>query len=293
MGATDSPDLTPALGWAARRIGAVESVQDLTGGWTSTMLALGNAGGDQAVLRLMTQQPWRSHGPALTTREARVQEMLEGSDVPAPRSLALDADGAECGHSAHLMSRLPGFVDTDRVDRASLDRLARLLSDVHAFDPTTPMRNYESWAWEAKHVVPPWATDPGPWRAAFAVLGTAPPLHDECFIHRDFHLRNVLWVGGEVSGLVDWVETSTGPAWLDVARCCSNLAIAHGNEIADRFATAYVRRTGREPQPYFDLMDLVGFLPPPGKRLLSFLDGKPSRERFEKRLCVVLSRWGL
>ena len=31
------------------------------------------------------------------------------------------------------------------------------------------------------------------------------------------------------------------------------------------FAAAYVDRTGREPQPYFDVMDIVGFLPPPGR----------------------------
>lgn len=73
MDATDLIDLTPALNWAAETIGMVESVQELTGGWTSTMLAIDGASGDTAVLRLMTRDLWRSHGRALTTREARVQ----------------------------------------------------------------------------------------------------------------------------------------------------------------------------------------------------------------------------
>ena len=55
--------------------------------------------------------------------------------------------------------------------------------------------------------------------------------------------------GDEITGVVDWVETSWGPAWLDVAHCRTNLAITHGTEVADRFAAAYQRLTGREPQP--------------------------------------------
>ena len=52
-----------------------------------------------------------------------------------------------------------------------------------------------------------------------------------------------------VTGVVDWVETSWGPAWLDVAHCRTNLAITHGTEVADRFGAAYQRLTGSEPQP--------------------------------------------
>ena len=106
------------------------------------------------------------------------------------------------------------------------------------------------------------------WEQAFAVLGQDPPSYDGTFLHRDFHPRNVLWTGDEITGIVDWVETSWGPAWLDVAHCRTNLAITHGTEVADRFGAAYQRLTGREPQRYFDVMDVVGFLPPPGRRVL-------------------------
>jgi hypothetical protein len=44
----------------------------------------------------------------------------------------------------------------------------------------------------------------------------------------------VLWLGGRVTGVVDWVETSIGPAWLDVAHCSTNLAIVLGIDAADR-----------------------------------------------------------
>ncbi|WP_307861972.1 aminoglycoside phosphotransferase family protein [Nocardioides sp. SYSU D00065] len=128
-------------------------------------------------------------------------------------------------------------------------RLAHLLATIHDVSPTIEVRPYQSWAWEPKYTVPSWAADGGLWSDAFALLRTAVPDDDPCFIHRDFQPRNVLWSDDRISGVVDWVETSMGPAWLDVAHCCTNLAIAHGDATAERFAAAYVARTGWEPQP--------------------------------------------
>lgn len=265
--------------WVEGRVGPVEDVRELQGGWTSTMLALAPEQGDEVVLRLMTEEPWRTHGEALTTRESEVQQMLAPTPVPAPRSLALDATGDHGGVAAHLMSLVPGEVDLDRVDAGSLRRLADLLATIHDVEPTIEVRPYQSWAWEAKHVVPPWARDAGLWEEAFAVLRTEPPPHEPCLIHRDFHHRNVLWVGEEVGGVVDWVETSLGPAWLDVAHACSNIALHHGTAAAQALADAYVERTGRTPEPYVDVMDVVGFLPPPGRR--SFITDDAELVRLE------------
>ncbi|CUR61814.1 putative phosphotransferase enzyme family protein [metagenome] len=291
MLAADNLDVTDALMWSSATLGRLARVSELSGGWTSTMLALVTEDGDQAVLRLMTREPWRSHGPALTTREHEVQEMLAHTSIPAPRSLALDAEGHDCGFPAHLMSLVPGRIEAGRVDEASLDRLAHVLASIHEVAPTIDVRPYQSWAWEAKYVVPSWASDAALWQDAFALLRTNAPDHEPCFIHRDFQPRNVLWRDGQVSGVVDWVETSVGPAWLDVAHCSTNLAILHGGEAADRFAAAYVARTGREPQHYFDVMDIVGFLPPPGKE--GFIEAAAERRRLEERLSTVMSRIGV
>lgn len=184
------------------------------------------------------------------------------------------------------MTLLPGSVDGDRVDETSLGMLADLLAAIHAVEPTSDVRRYQSWAWEAKYVVPDWAADGRLWERAFDLLRAEPPAYEACFIHRDFYLRNVLWSGQRISGIVDWVETSIGPAWLDVAHCCTNLAIRHGNAVADAFAAAYIVRTGRTPQPYFDVMDIVGFLPPPGRR--SFFTDRAELARLEERLSAVL-----
>jgi aminoglycoside phosphotransferase (APT) family kinase protein len=276
-----------ALAWAGERLGsAVVAVEELSGGWTSTMLALTTAVGSRAVLRLMTNEPWRTNGAELTTREHETQLMLAGTGVAAPRSIALDADGSRTGEAAHLMTLLPGAVDLDRTTDTHLETLARALAEIHAVSPAERPRDYQSWAWPDKYVVPDWSREPAAWEQAFAVLGEDPPSYEGTFLHRDFQPRNVLWTGDEVTGIVDWVETSWGPPWLDVAHCRTNLAIAHGTEVADRFGAAYQRLTGGEPQRHFDVMDVVGFLPPPGRR--SFLTDPGELARLEEHLLSVL-----
>lgn len=282
-------DCSAALKWVEEVLGEpVLVVRPLVGGATGEMLALRTESGTDSVLRLTTREPWRTHGAALNGREAEIQEMLAGSGVPAPRSLALDRHGEHCEHPAHLMTLLPGQVDQLRTDSDSLGLLAQLLTDIHAVDPTIQVRTYQSWAWEEKFVVPDWAANRELWEDAFALLRTAPPAYEPCFIHRDFALRNVLWSGDQIGGVVDWVETSIGPAWLDVAHCSSNIAVRQGNGLADAFADAYVARTGRESQPYFDVMDLVGFLPPPGSP--SIWSDPAMLVRLEERLAAVLPR---
>ena len=275
------------VAWAAERLGhAVVSAEPLSGGWTSTMLRVTDESGAQSVLRLMTNEPWRTHGSELTTREHETQLMLAGTDVPAPRSIALDATGDQAGDPAHLMSLLPGTIDLRRSSQADLETLARTLAEVHAVQPPSRPRTYQSWAVPAKHVVPPWAREPAAWERAFAVLAQDPPAHDGTFLHRDFSPRNLLWAGDRVTGIVDWVETSWGPAWLDVAHCRSILAIHHGTEVADRFGAEYVALTGREPQPYFDVMDVVGLLPHPAR--VAFLSDPEHQVRLESHLLSLV-----
>src|SRR5690348_2714767 len=97
-------DLTAALAWATTTTGPLAGTRELSGGWTSSMLRLDPEQGDPAVLRVMTREPWRTHGEGLTTREHEVQRLLEDTPVRAPRTLALDAAGGSCGHPAHLMT---------------------------------------------------------------------------------------------------------------------------------------------------------------------------------------------
>ncbi|WP_083707280.1 phosphotransferase family protein [Intrasporangium flavum] len=254
-----------AIAWAQEQIDApVTSVRPLEGGLTSTMLELSDASGRGHVLRLMTNEPWRTHGAELTRRERAAQEAVADTPVPAPMSVALDADGAEAGVAAHLMTRLPG-APTREVDVATVEAMAGTLATVHAVRPAEPFRTYQSWAWEAKRVLPAWTRHPASWTRAFEVLAQEPPGYLPTFLHRDFSHRNLLWSDGRVSGVVDWVEASTGPAWLDAAHAATTLALAHGPAPARAFLDAYRPLAPEEPSAFWLVMDAVGFLPPPGR----------------------------
>jgi len=252
-----------ALDWTADVWGRrIVDVARLTGGFTSTMLRLTAEDGSQAVLRLMTREPWRTHAAGLLRREAGVQALLAGTPVAAPTSLALDADGSRAGTPAHLMTLLPGSLELGRCDDDFLGRLAGLLGSIHAVDPGSDRpRTFQSWAPPAKRQLPQWSARPELWREAFALLETEPPAYDGRFLHRDFHLGNVLWDGDEPTGVVDWVETSWGPAALDVAHAATYLSMLHGVAAAERF----VKLTGCEVPAYWQVLDVVGYLPDPVK----------------------------
>jgi len=244
----------------------VVAAEPLTGGVASRMLLVRVEDGREAVLRQLVDDPWRRHAEQLLLRERDVHGLLGGSTVPAPATLAVDVRGDRTdGDPSLLMTRLPGTVDLVGPD---VDALAAVLIAIHAVRPGPDAwpRPYESWAFPAKRVVPPWSGDDGLYREAFARLEAPAPGYDPTFLHRDFHPGNVLWRDGRVSGVVDWVETSTGPADLDVAHCASNLAGLHGVATALAFRRSYVDQGGRlaqdaEASAYWQLLDLVAFLP--------------------------------
>lgn len=277
-----------ALAWAASTVGApVVAHEQLVGGMTSTMLALRHADGAESVLRLMTEEPWRTHGAELSTRERDAQLALAPTDVPAPTSIGLDAAGAAAGVAAHLMSRLPGETVTV-VDDASLRAMADLLTTIHAVRPARPFRTFQSWAWEAKRVVPSWTRHPGSWQRAFELLAGPDPAYVPTFLHRDFSHRNLLWSDGAITGVVDWVETSTGPAGLDAAHAATNLAVAFGSEPAAAFLQHWAAASGGTVEPHWLVMDAVGFLPPPGRPPMF---GAPAQlDRLDAWLDLVVSR---
>ena len=258
-----------ARAWVAAQLGSpVVAGVELTGGVASQMLRVTTRSGRHAVLRRLVADPWRRFAEALLTREMRVQDQLASSGVPAPRPLAVDVHGSEAGAPSLLMTLLPGRIDLVACGEETLAGLAGTLLDIHRHVPAPDgwPRAYQSWAFEEKRVVPPWSRDDGLYREAFARLAAPAPGYAPTFLHRDFYPANVLWDRGRVTGVVDWVETSTGPADLDVAHCASNLAGLHGAEVALAFRRAYVDAGGlleedADASRYWQLLDLVGFLP--------------------------------
>jgi aminoglycoside phosphotransferase (APT) family kinase protein len=143
-----------------------------------------------------------------------------------------------------------------------------------------------------RRVVPEWTEHPALWERAFSTIADGPPPYRGCFLHRDFHPGNVLFAGAAVSGVVDWVETSWGPPGLDVAHCATALALLHG---AEDFAAHYREAGGTiGEEPYWALIDAVGYLPDPEKVAAPWrAAGRPdltaalARRRLEARLAAI------
>jgi aminoglycoside phosphotransferase (APT) family kinase protein len=263
-------DLATATWLAAVLGGEVVEAVSLTGGVGSRVTRIRSSHGADAVLRRFDRQPYIRLAREFLDREVVALELLRGTGVPAPELLAVDLDGSASGEPSLLMSLLPGSVDVRRCDAAYLSELATQLVCIHDVTPSDDWpEEYFSWASESKLHVPPWSIDDGLYRDAFAIVRAGPPSYDRRFLHRDFQPGNVLWQGDSLSGIVDWNFAATGPADLDVAHAASNLANWHGVEAALAWRLAYAEAGGvttddRDAAAYWQMIDLVGFLPEGG-----------------------------
>ncbi|PWI09880.1 aminoglycoside phosphotransferase [Streptomyces sp. NWU339] len=265
--------------WVEKGLSETERIEDvarLRGGWTSEMRRLdicGPGGRRSLVLRSFVKPFYVRHAEGLLTREAAVLRLLGGTDVPAARLVAVDATAQYCDHPSLLMSLLPGTV---RLGDEGADRRAELLAHqllrIHRLPVTAEVRPRAYQAWTSpERVSPPEDTDqPELWQRAVDVIRREPPEHRACFLHRDFHPGNVLFTGDgaglRISGVVDWVETSWGPADLDVAHCSTALALLHGASAGIHFADRYVAAGGtlaeeRAAHLYWRLLDALAFAP--------------------------------
>lgn len=279
---TDHPEDTghpwdATRAWVEKTLSAgerVERVERLRGGWTSEMRRLDVSGPDgrrSLVLRSFVKPFFVRHAEGLLTREADILRLLDATDVPAATLVAVDATARHCDHPSLLMTLLPGTVRTDdRGARTRADELARLLVRIHRLPVPAHRRPraYQAWASPDRVAPPPAARRPELWHRAADLIRREPPAHAGRFLHRDFHPGNVLFTGPddapEAGGVVDWVETSWGPADLDVAHCSTALALLHGAPEGMAFADRYTAAGGTlDPDPaahlHWRLLDTLGY----------------------------------
>jgi len=262
-------DLEPGtLAWLAATLEPGHRVRTSTilrGGWTSRMRRLDIDGPDGSyalVLRSFHKPFYVKHARGLLTREADILRLLAETEtgIPAARLYAVDATATHCAYPSLLMSLLPGEL---RLDDDQSRALARQLVDIHrlAVPEQARPRTYQPWT-SPERVPAPTAL----WQRAVDVIRREPPPYTGTFLHRDFHPGNVLFADQAITGVVDWVETSWGPADLDVAHCATATALLHGADAGLRFADHYREAGGllgeeTEDRRYWRLLDALGFAP--------------------------------
>jgi aminoglycoside phosphotransferase (APT) family kinase protein len=281
---------------AARLVDAVP----VPGGITDTIWRLTLDGDSPLILRWVEPERFGEEGRQWVLKEALGCRLTADVEVPSPRLVASDPDGRGTGGWANLTTFRPGRVRLEELSGVALVALARVAVAVHAAPVAEQERPPPFAFWgEPDPAVPVWATRPELWRRAIALAAENPPDTTAGLIHRDFHPGNTLWLGDEVSGLIDWAETSWGPPDLDVAHACSNFAMLHSVADAVAFRRAYLDAGGRlDPDVggwrYWQVRDILGFLPDPGPVVVALTRQRPTltpegvRGRLEDLLALTL-----
>jgi aminoglycoside phosphotransferase (APT) family kinase protein len=290
-----------ALHWVARSIApgaSVTSVRRLTGGITSAMHAISVADAQGRHHRCVLRRWVSDHandGPERVLREARILEELEGTDIPAPRLLATDANGDECQESSLLMSYLDGHIElTPKNPKDWLVQIASMLVRIHECEIEAPVA--ESWLNRDRLVVPEWTQRPDLWREAFSLMEEGSPISKPCFIHHDYQQFNLLWQRRRLASVVDWVWGSTGSPGIDVSHLRLNLSVLYSSELAQQFLDLYESLSGRTVERWWDVEGLLKYLPgwgdflqqQAGRRLTIAFEGM--HERVEETLFSALQR---
>ncbi len=280
--------------WAQEQLGdRIVSIVPVGGGLTDTISAVHFADGDPVILRHVSIDRWGEVGRQHVISEALGCRLMADSRLPTPRLIATDPDGNETGAYVNLTTWLPGRVRLGHLGPAAIEALAQVAVIIHA----TPVavaerpRPYAFWA-PSDPQVPTWSSRPRLWQRAIETFAAGPPDARSGLLHRDFHPGNVLWRDDTITGVIDWAETSWGPADLDVAHSVTNFAMLHDEQSTAAFPLAYRRQGGvidddPEAARFWQLSDIVGFLPDPALQLAAIiaalpkLDAKIVRERLE------------
>ncbi|RKP47958.1 aminoglycoside phosphotransferase family protein [Cohnella endophytica] len=250
----------------------VLSAQRLQGGISALVHRVSlsiNGERQDVVLRQFDNAEWVREQPDLAAREAAsLLRAFRTVDVRTPSLIAFDETGSRCGKPAVLMTLLAGEVVLEPADSAQwLNGMAKALCRIHEVEASDFDWTYASYCDAASLDTSSWSKHPDKWKAAADIVTSSRPPATMRFIHRDYHPANVLWSGGEVSGIVDWVNGCIGPAGIDVGHCRVNLALLHGVPSADEFLAGYRRHAGESftYDPYWDLVTLIDFAygPPP------------------------------
>lgn len=265
-----------ALEWVRDLMGAgsrIAQVSRLTGGTWHVNHAVdiydrrGNL--HQIVLRRWARASWALADPDFTAaREAKVLTFLARSAVPAPRLVAVDPEGSACDVPALVITRLPGVPPGTPKDlRSFLAQLAATLVVIHSVNGRARelVPGYRRFFAPSALEIPDCLPRSKLWERAFALARQPAPEGRVCFIHRDYHAGNTLWLGGRLTGVVDWTQASWGSASVDVGHMRWNLAAEWGLEAAEQFLADYqsLAQTGFKHDPYWDVATAVDLVADP------------------------------
>lgn len=291
--------------WAQEHLESqITAIEPVGGGRTDTISAVHLRHGEPVILRCVSIERWGEIGRQHVVCEALGCRLMENSGLPVPRLIASDPDGSQSGAYANLTSWLPGRVRLDPLSLSAIDELAKIAVIIHGahVDDDHRPRPYVFWVPDDLHV-PTWTSRPQLWQRAIELFDRDPPPTKQGLVHCDFHPGNILWEGDRITGVIDWAETSWGPADLDVMHSRANFAILHDFDSAVAFSDAYRWHGGaldddQEAELFWAVSDILGFLPDPAEIMAALIHARPDlttetvRVRLEQLLMITLGDTG-
>jgi aminoglycoside phosphotransferase (APT) family kinase protein len=282
------------LGWVRDVVaGRISSIRSMgVGATTLHAIDAGDPPRRLVVRRFHDVERLRTDPWYVPANEAAVLQLLDDTEVPAPRLLAADPHGRICDVPALLTTRVPGRPAARPWDMdAFLTTLAQALARVHEVPLDTALPPYAPYydpAVRGERRPPEWSGSPDLWERVFETLAGPEPETPAGFIHRDFHPGQTVWSGDRLTGIVDWTTGSRGPYGIDLARMRIDLAMEYGVDVSRRFQAIYRAATGRDVRhPYWDLTDAAdAVLDMPVPRTQQIAD---RYGRFEHWIAVALS----
>jgi aminoglycoside phosphotransferase (APT) family kinase protein len=265
---------------------ALRAIHPLTGCYSNLTHLVEAEGSDGSLQRFVV----RSYVFGQREVKARVEytalRFLQNVDVPAPKSLYIDAEGAILGSPGIVMSYVPGKL----LEEPSLhpsgkvawaEEMAAVLARIHSVDCRSSRQlfldaNDEATWFLRGNVIPDYMLSfpdgERVWQTVEAhyqqIRPVAPTL-----VHIDFWRGNVLWEQDLISAVVDWEEAACGDPGIDVGYCLMDLVIMGMHEEAQVFLRKYASLRGPVPNLYFwtlaatarPMYDLDGWITDKGK----------------------------
>jgi aminoglycoside phosphotransferase (APT) family kinase protein len=244
------------VGWLSEVLGpSFRRVRSLNVGITSELEVL-EADDNLFVLRCYADSHLIERHPTLIADEVKALEaahVVLGDLVPRP--IAFDQAGTLTGQPVLLMTYLRGEPVIHDLDPVLL---VEPLVQLHSAQSVVDLAPFHHWFDPEQFQIPDWSSSPQAWSQLIDLVSTPEPRSPVTFLHRDYHPGNLLWEGGQMTGIVDWAFACHGPTGVDVAHTRCNLMMVDGSEAAERFLLAYeMKDPSYEHHPWWDAAELL------------------------------------
>lgn len=189
--------------------------------------------------------------------EFRTLAFLQGHDVPAPKPLYLDGDGALLGTPGIVTSYVYGEQVMSPSDPVVWARdLAVMLARIHSIPCHEAAKSFlldgnSEATWFLRDGIVPEYMNAHPDGAMVwqMVNDLQPDLEqvEPSLVHLDYWRGNILWGQGQmmITAVVDWEEAAYGDPGIDVAYCYMELVIMGMIEASNQFLKVYEAEMGR------------------------------------------------